>query len=208
MSVISIEIADEWIRTAQWFGNAKDIIREALKSYSVEQCLKHIRDIAAKIAVYNKKYLCNYETFTNAVQTDKESDKSRIAESVMGRGCDGVGILARGISVMAEPTRNYFAAITDIAEKHLNRIKFKRLDVNSERSVWELHGVLSEQSDVRLKEIFTERGRKYSYYVIYENKVVIGFDNYPDIRLLQEKYGSDVANHIAEFRVFRKKETA
>lgn len=47
MSVISIEIADEWIRTAQWFGNAKDIIREALKSYSVEQCLKHIRDIAA-----------------------------------------------------------------------------------------------------------------------------------------------------------------
>lgn len=72
MSVISIEIADEWIRTAQWFGNAKDIIREALKTYSVEQCLKHIRDIAAKIAVYNNKYHCNYETFSNAVQTDKD----------------------------------------------------------------------------------------------------------------------------------------
>ncbi|HAO21506.1 MAG TPA: hypothetical protein DCQ37_14180 [Desulfobacteraceae bacterium] len=72
MSLISIEIEDEWIKTAQWFGNIKDFITEALKSYSVEQCISHIKDISAKIAAYNKKYLCNYETFTNAVQTDKE----------------------------------------------------------------------------------------------------------------------------------------
>jgi hypothetical protein len=46
--------------------------RGGLFYFCIEQCLKHIRDAASKIAVYNKKYNCNYETFTNAVQTDKE----------------------------------------------------------------------------------------------------------------------------------------
>ncbi len=99
---------------------------------------------------------------------------------------------------MAEPTRSYFAAITNIAATYLDNIRFNRVDVNSERSVWELYGILSERFDVRLKEIFTQKGRKYSYYIIYENKVLVGFDNYPDIRLLQEKYGAEFVNHIAE----------
>ena len=99
---------------------------------------------------------------------------------------------------MAEPTRSYFAAITDIAENCLNKIRFKRIDVNADRSVWEVHGNLSECFDVRLKEIFTQKGRMYSYYILCENEVVIGFDNYPDTRLLQEKYGSKFVNHIAE----------
>ncbi len=38
----------------------------------------------------------------------------------------------------------------------------------------------------------------YSYYLIHDNEVVVGFDNYPDRRALREKYGQNFKFHLSE----------
>ncbi len=84
---------------------------------------------------------------------------------------------------MAEPTRSYFETISSLVQNAFDSISLKRLDFNPYRSIWEVHGSLGE-SDIRLKEIFTQSGPMYSYYVIREDDVIAGFDNYPDTRML------------------------
>lgn len=89
---------------------------------------------------------------------------------------------------MAEPTRSYFATLTTLVQNVLDEVSLKRLDYNANRALWEIHGSLG-QFDIRIKEIFIQSGRMYSYYVISEDEVIVGFDNYPDRRALRQKYG-------------------
>jgi len=98
---------------------------------------------------------------------------------------------------MAQPTRRYFAALTSLVRDALSEVSFNRLDFNPDRIIWEEHGFL-EGFDIRLKEIFTRSGRMYSYYVIKGGQVVVGFDNYPDRRALQQKYGQRFTAHLSQ----------
>ncbi|MDI6791283.1 MAG: hypothetical protein QME81_00210 [bacterium] len=98
---------------------------------------------------------------------------------------------------MAQPTRSYFATLTNLVKDVLDKISPRRLDYNPNRALWEVHGSL-EQFDIRIKEIFTQSGRIYSYYVISEGEVVVGFDNYPDRRMLRQKYGRVFNVHLEE----------
>jgi len=38
----------------------------------------------------------------------------------------------------------------------------------------------------------------YSFYVIYANNVIVGFDNYPDRQALYAKYQEAFASHLDE----------
>lgn len=38
----------------------------------------------------------------------------------------------------------------------------------------------------------------YSYHVLEQGEVVMGFDNYPDRRALEQKYGEDFTSHLFE----------
>ena len=98
---------------------------------------------------------------------------------------------------MAPPTRDYFTTLTNLAQSFLDEISFNQLNLNPERAVWEVHGSVGKYQ-VRLKEIFNQSGRMYSYYVITGGEVVVGFDNYPDRRVLREKYGRDFKVHLSE----------
>ncbi len=98
---------------------------------------------------------------------------------------------------MAQPTRRYFATLTALIQDTLDEISLNRLHYNPDRVIWEVHGSLGE-FDIRLKEIFNPLGRRYSYYVILSGKVAVGFDNYPDRRALQRKYGQDFTAHLSE----------
>ncbi len=51
---------------------------------------------------------------------------------------------------------------------------------------------------IRLKEIHTSTERLYSYYVLKENEVIVGWDNYPDRQVLRQKYGRDFHRHLFE----------
>jgi hypothetical protein len=82
-------------------------------------------------------------------------------------------------------------------EEVFDEVVLSRLDVTSERAIWEVQGSVGEYN-IRFKEVFIQAGRMYSYYVIKEEEVVVGFDNYPDRRVLREKYGRDFQTHLSE----------
>lgn len=96
---------------------------------------------------------------------------------------------------MARPSTSYFETLTKLVHKSLDTVTFERLDDKPDRVIWEAHGLQSNYH-IRLKEIFNQSGRIYSYYVIYQGDVIIGFDNYPDRRALQEKHGPLYKNHL------------
>ena len=64
---------------------------------------------------------------------------------------------------MAQPTRRYFTALTGLAQNALDEISLQRLLLRPDRAIWEVHGSVG-QFDIRLKEIFNQSGRMYSYY--------------------------------------------
>lgn len=98
---------------------------------------------------------------------------------------------------MDATTRDYFAALISLAQNALDATNVVQLDFTPDRAILELHGKVG-QFDVRLKEIIKPRERLYSYYLVAEGKVVVGFDNYPDRRALQQKYGQDFKAHLSE----------
>ncbi len=98
---------------------------------------------------------------------------------------------------MARPARNYFITLTNLIQSTLDEVSLTELDISSERAIWKIHGTVGEYK-VRFKEIFNQSGRMYSYYLIHEDEVVVGFDNYPDRRSLRKKYGPDFKLHLLE----------
>lgn len=67
---MTIALEREWIETAQLFGDVKSIVKEALRAYAIQQCRQRLDEAAAKIAVYTRKYECEYSFFKRAIQTD------------------------------------------------------------------------------------------------------------------------------------------
>ncbi len=98
---------------------------------------------------------------------------------------------------MARSTRDHYAALTAQVAATLNTISFQRFEYNSQRALWEIHGTWGTYN-VRLKEIYSTKGRMYSFYVIYANNVVVGFDNYPDRQALYAKHQEAFTSHLDE----------
>jgi len=69
--MLAVPVANEWVETAQLFGDVEKVIKEALRTYSIEQCQQRINRTAAKVASYNQKYRCDYKTFKQTIQTDE-----------------------------------------------------------------------------------------------------------------------------------------
>ena len=70
--MLSVPIASEWVETAQLFGDIESVVKDALRSYSIEKCQQRVNEAAARIAGYNRKYGCDYDRFRRSVQTDKD----------------------------------------------------------------------------------------------------------------------------------------
>jgi hypothetical protein len=67
----TITVENEWIETAQLFGETERVIKEALQSYFVEQCRRKIREAVERITVYKNKYGADYLIFKNRIQIDE-----------------------------------------------------------------------------------------------------------------------------------------
>ena len=66
------------------------------------------------------------------------------------------------------------------------------------RALLELTGAYGSHR-VRLLEIVTPDGRrKYSFYVLRDDEVIVGFDNAADPFALKLKYGAEYKAHILE----------
>ena len=68
----TIALDHEWVETAQLFGDAKSIIKEALRIYAIQQCQHRIDGATAKITVYTRKYKVDHETFVQMIQTNEK----------------------------------------------------------------------------------------------------------------------------------------
>jgi len=68
MTTIALE--KEWIETAKLFGDVKNIVKEALRVYAIQQCQQRIENATAKVEVFRRKYQCDHEKFKKSIQTD------------------------------------------------------------------------------------------------------------------------------------------
>jgi hypothetical protein len=103
----------------------------------------------------------------------------------------------------------YFNRIIDLAKKSLQSVKIVEYDISYRRAFLKIKAN-HKGFDVRITEVLDKDGRKYSYYLLRGGKVILGFDNAPDIRALKAKYGSQFRNHFGEnvpHRHGKKKET-
>lgn len=67
----TISIDNDWVETAQLFGEVEQVVKEALRTYSIEQCIQHIEQATAKIKGYSQHYSGDYDFFKHAIQTDE-----------------------------------------------------------------------------------------------------------------------------------------
>ena len=68
----ALKIDNRLIEIAQLFGNSEQIIREALKIYSIDKCQKRISKAMDHIIEYTKKYNCDYTSFKYFTQMDDD----------------------------------------------------------------------------------------------------------------------------------------
>ncbi len=68
----TITLEDEWFETMELFGEPISIVKDALRSYSIEQCQRRIRRAAERLEEYQRIYQCGYAAFSESVQTDAD----------------------------------------------------------------------------------------------------------------------------------------
>lgn len=67
----TINIEQEWLETARLFGDAENIVRQALREYAIQQCQQRISYATAKIEVYQRTFNCSFETFQESIKADE-----------------------------------------------------------------------------------------------------------------------------------------
>ena len=92
---------------------------------------------------------------------------------------------------------DHFAGIIAIAQATFEHV-ISVIDTTPERAILRLHAQYGKYR-VFITELFSDRVRKYRYYVLRDDWVEAGFDNSPDPRALQLKYGRIAAEHAGEY---------
>lgn len=93
--------------------------------------------------------------------------------------------------------REHFETVIELAHAKLTDVRVLQNDVSSNRAILQIRGKY-RSFDVWLKEILLRSGNIYSYYVVKEDTVIVGFDNYPDARILQAKFGKRFRSHLED----------
>ena len=97
---------------------------------------------------------------------------------------------------MENEVRRHFDEIIEDAKGVLEDVEIEQ-DYSVKRALLKISGNFRNLK-VRITEVVDEDKRKYAYYLINKDLVVIGFDNAPDIKALKIKYGKNYVYHIEE----------
>jgi len=91
-----------------------------------------------------------------------------------------------------------FDEIVALLLRTFSRVVIRRRDESAEVSVLEAECAYGDYRVV-VSEVLAPDGRKYTYYVLDgQNALVAGFDNSPDRRAAQLRYGPTYREHIRE----------
>jgi len=97
---------------------------------------------------------------------------------------------------MENEIRRHFDEIIEDAKAVLEDIEIEQ-DYSVKRALLKISGNFGNFK-VRITEVVDDDKRKYAYYLINKDFVVIGFDNAPDIKALKIKYGKNYVYHLEE----------
>ena len=99
---------------------------------------------------------------------------------------------------MAQTTAGYLDGLIECFSEAFHPAKVVLRDERPKRSLLELWGRWGSYR-VRLYEVVGPTvTRKYAYYVLDNKRVIVGFDNAPDPKVLRLKYGKSFAQHLHE----------
>lgn len=99
---------------------------------------------------------------------------------------------------MDRTTTRYFDSVIACFSNVFHPAKVVLRDERPKRSLLELWGQWGSYR-VRLYEIVgPSLTRKYAYYVLDNHRIIVGFDNAPDLRALRLKHGKRFAQHLQE----------
>lgn len=97
---------------------------------------------------------------------------------------------------MDSKTTRHFADIIHLAKSTFEHVEFE-VDTTPERAILRIQAEYS-QYRVFVTELFSDKVRKYRYYILQGNWVEAGFDNSPDPRAIRLKYGEIRKAHTGE----------
>jgi len=99
---------------------------------------------------------------------------------------------------MAETPSEYLDRVTARFAAEFAPATVTLRDERSDRHLLEMWGEYGSYR-VRLLEVVAAGApRKYAYYVLQDDRVIVGFDNAPDPHVRRLKHGADHAAHLRE----------
>ena len=98
---------------------------------------------------------------------------------------------------MDNEIRMHFDEIKSVVERIFSTVEMILDDISIERAILKLKASKGDYT-IAITEIVTATARKYSYYLLHQEQVIIGLDNSPDRKALQLKYGNSYVSHLNE----------
>jgi hypothetical protein len=97
---------------------------------------------------------------------------------------------------MAKTVGESFEQTISIASKKLTQVKVSQ-EIDSTLAILTIEGVYQSYRVV-MKETISSAGRRYAYYLLSGNRVMLGLDNHADRKALRLKYGDEFTTHLSE----------
>ena len=97
---------------------------------------------------------------------------------------------------MGKEIAEHFADVIGHARTIFRQISFVT-DMTPERSILRFNAEYG-QYRIIVTELFSDEIRKYSFYILHEDRIEAGFDNAADIHAIRLKYGQAAKEHIGE----------
>lgn len=97
---------------------------------------------------------------------------------------------------MARALAESFADIIALARARLTQVDIDE-EVSPDRAILAIEGRF-DRYRVLIKETVSPTRRRYAFFVLSGNRVMLGLDNHADRQALRLKYGDDFADHIHE----------
>ena len=97
---------------------------------------------------------------------------------------------------MDEKTSRHFAEIIELAQSVFENVTYE-IDATPDRSILRINAEYGKYQ-ILVTELFSDKVRKYRYYVMLGDWVEAGFDNAPDPRAIRLKYGKIGEDHAGE----------
>ena len=98
---------------------------------------------------------------------------------------------------MDREARRHFEQILTLARQNFSNVQVQSYDISARRAILKVAGAYGDKR-VEITEILTPQVRKYSYYLLRSDFVLLGLDNSADRQALRLKYGAEFVQHLHE----------